>query len=133
MLKCYDTLSRQYKEVIVDEALEIELKRSCWREEMSERRYHHRMKKYEEYIPQRHQQDILDTIILNQEIAILRDCIANLPERSQELLYLKYHCDMTDIEIGKKLGISNSYVGRLNKKIKSQIREEMLSKYEYYT
>lgn len=132
MLKCYDTLSNQFKEVDVDEELEKEYKRSYWREEISERRYYARSMQYEEYLAVNHSTDVADLVIRQQEISILLECIATLPERSQRLIYFKYYCGMTDIEIGKRLGISNSYAGRLGKQIKVRIREEMLKRYSYF-
>lgn len=48
MMKCYDTLTGQYKEICVSAEIESELKRSYWREEIAERRYRKRVVQYEE-------------------------------------------------------------------------------------
>ena len=132
MLKCYDTLSKQYKEITIDKEMETEIKRSYWREEHAERRYNARVVEYADYMQLNKTRDLTEMVILNDEVAILRECISLLPERSKRIIYYKYFCDMTDVEIGKLIGVSNSYVGRLVKQIKAQLKIEILDQYDYY-
>lgn len=132
MLKCYDTLSKEYKEVETSSEIETEVKRSYWREEHAERRYYARIIEYADYIQQPYVRAIEDSIILEDEIRVLHECLQILPERSQQIIYLKYFCDMNDVAISKKIGLSNSYVSRLTKKIKQQLKDEILKRYDYY-
>ena len=39
---------------------------------------------------------------------------------------------MNDVAIGKAIGLSNSYVSRLVKQIKLNLKVEMLRRYDYY-
>lgn len=133
MIKCYDTLTNEYKDVILDENIETELKRSYWREEHAERRYFARTMEFNESIKLSNKnKDILDSLILKDEIEVLDECIKELSDRSQKVIYYKYYCDMSNVEIGRILGLSNSYIGKIVKTIKAQLKESILNRYEYY-
>ncbi|MBQ2885845.1 MAG: hypothetical protein IJE43_19140 [Alphaproteobacteria bacterium] len=132
MIKCYDTLTKKVVEVPVSIELETEIKRSYWREEHAERRYNARILEYSDAILVKRSRDIADTIIQNEEIALLLECLKDLSERERSIIYYKYYCNMRDVEIGKILGISNSYVGRLRKSICNRLKDDILSKYDYY-
>lgn len=132
MLKCYDTLRKEYREIETSLEIGTEVKRSYWREEHAERRYYARVSEFTDFVILPYSRNIEDSVILNDEIEILHECIKSLPKRSQQIIYLKYFCDMNDVAIGKAIGLSNSYVSRLVKQIKLNLKVEMLRRYDYY-
>lgn len=56
----------------------------------------------------------------------LRETIASLDEKDQELIRLRYFMDRTQTDIAKELGISQVQVSRLEKKILLKMREKMM-------
>lgn len=56
----------------------------------------------------------------------LRETIASLDEKDQELIKLRYFMDRTQTDIAKELGISQVQVSRLEKKILLKMRERMM-------
>ena len=56
----------------------------------------------------------------------LRETIASLDEKDQELIRLRYFMDRTQTDIAKELGISQVQVSRLEKKILLKMREKLL-------
>lgn len=56
----------------------------------------------------------------------LREIIASLDEKDQELIRLRYFMDRTQTDIAKELGISQVQVSRLEKKILLKMREKMM-------
>lgn len=56
----------------------------------------------------------------------LRETIASLDEKDQELIKLRYFMDRTQTDIAKELGISQVQVSRLEKKILLKMREKMM-------
>lgn len=64
------------------------------------------------------------------DIALLRQAVCALPEREKEIVYMRYGLagrrELTQKEVATKLGISQSYISRLEKKIMLRLRKEIL-------
>lgn len=69
------------------------------------------------------------------EIHLLRKALGQLQPREKEIIYLRYGLnrtdgkEMTQKEVADRLGISQSYISRLEKKIMGQLKKE-IQKYE---
>ena len=63
------------------------------------------------------------------EKQLLRDALKKLPEREQKIMYMRFglagHEEMTQKDVAELLGISQSYISRLEKKIISRLKNEM--------
>lgn len=63
------------------------------------------------------------------EKQLLRDALKKLPEREQKIMRLRFGLDgqqeMTQKDVADLLGISQSYISRLEKKIISRLKSEM--------
>ena len=68
-----------------------------------------------------------------EERAIIRRAVASLSEREREIIELRYGMngerELTQKEVADRLGISQSYISRLEKKIISQLKEEIATKF----
>ena len=68
----------------------------------------------------------------NEERRVVRDAIACLEPRERELIELRYGFgngeEMTQKEVADLLGISQSYISRLEKRILSHLRDEIKGK-----
>lgn len=64
------------------------------------------------------------------DITLLRQAVCELPEREKEIIYMRYGLagrkELTQKEVACKLGISQSYISRLEKKIMLRLRKEIL-------
>ncbi len=62
------------------------------------------------------------------DLTALRQALGELPDRERELIGMRYGLDgqkeLTQKEIAQKLGISQSYISRLEKKILGKLRRE---------
>ncbi len=56
----------------------------------------------------------------------LRTATATLPEREQNLIFLRYYKNETQTEVAKKMGISQVQVSRIEKKILEKLRKEII-------
>ena len=67
-----------------------------------------------------------------EEREVIRLAISRLDEREQEIICLRYGFgggrELTQKEVADRLGISQSYISRLEKKIIAKLREEIESK-----
>ena len=67
-----------------------------------------------------------------EEREVIRRAISRLDEREQEIICLRYGFgggrELTQKEVADRLGISQSYISRLEKKIIAKLREEIESK-----
>ena len=67
-----------------------------------------------------------------EERDIIRSAVESLNEREREIIELRYgmrdNKEMTQKEVADKLGISQSYISRLEKKIIEQLRCELIDK-----
>lgn len=66
-----------------------------------------------------------ETMVRNQQRSKVRLSLAQLPERNRRVLELFYFEDLTLEEIGKKLGLSKSWVCRLHAKSLELLRKQL--------
>lgn len=64
------------------------------------------------------------------DLQILRQALKELPPREREIVLMRYgmegHKELTQKEVALKLGISQSYISRLEKRIMLRLRRELL-------
>lgn len=64
------------------------------------------------------------------DLFVLRQAIGNLPEREKEIVFMRFGLngrkELTQKEIAKKMGISQSYISRMEKKIMLKLKKEMI-------
>ena len=64
------------------------------------------------------------------DLRLLRQAVRELPPRERELIVMRYglegHQELTQKEVAHKMGISQSYISRLEKKIMLKLRKELL-------
>ncbi len=64
------------------------------------------------------------------DLCVLRQSLSELPEREREIVLLRFglygHKEMTQKEIAQRMGISQSYISRLEKRIMLRLRKEFL-------
>ncbi len=65
----------------------------------------------------------------NVEKELLRDALAKLPERERKIMYMRFGLgggeEMTQKDVADALGISQSYISRLEKKIIERLKKEI--------
>ena len=73
--------------------------------------------------------DVVTEIAEREERQAIRDCVARLEERERVIIELRYGLnggeEMTQKEVADLLGISQSYISRLEKKIIAKLRDEL--------
>ena len=64
------------------------------------------------------------------DIHLLRQALTQLPEREREIVLMRYGLngrkELTQKEVAQKMGISQSYISRLEKRIMERLRSEIL-------
>jgi len=64
------------------------------------------------------------------DLCLLRQAVKELPEREREIVLMRYglegYQELTQKEVACKLGISQSYISRLEKRIMLRLRKEIL-------
>lgn len=64
------------------------------------------------------------------DLILLRRAVKDLPPREREIIYLRFglegYEELTQKEVAKKMGISQSYISRLEKRIMQKLRKEIL-------
>ncbi len=64
------------------------------------------------------------------DICVLRQALRELPEREREIVLMRYGLEgrkeLTQKEVAQKMGISQSYISRLEKKIMLRLRKEFI-------
>ena len=64
------------------------------------------------------------------DLVLLRQALKELPGREQEIITLRYGLagkkELTQKEVARKMGISQSYISRLEKRIMQRLRKELL-------
>ena len=64
------------------------------------------------------------------DLAILRQAVRELPEREREIVVMRFglygHKELTQKEVAEYMGISQSYISRLEKRIMQKLRKELL-------
>ena len=65
------------------------------------------------------------------DLQLLRQALRDLPLREKELVLMRYglegRSEMTQKEVAQKMGISQSYISRLEKKIMKKLKKEIIS------
>ena len=65
------------------------------------------------------------------DLQLLRQALKELPAREREIVLMRYGLEgrreMTQKEVAQKMGISQSYISRLEKKIMKKLRKEIIS------
>ncbi len=76
--------------------------------------------------------DIVYELEQREEKEAIRRAVAALEPREREIIEMRYglgeHHEMTQKEVADRLGISQSYISRLEKKIIARLREDLYSK-----
>ena len=64
------------------------------------------------------------------DLCLLRQAVKELPERERQIVQLRYglngYQELTQKEVAQKLGISQSYISRLEKRIMQRLKKEIL-------
>ena len=64
------------------------------------------------------------------DLRVLRQALSELPDREQEIVYMRFGLngrkEMTQKEVAIQMGISQSYISRLEKRIMLRLRKELI-------
>ncbi len=64
------------------------------------------------------------------DLCLLRQAVRELPEREREIVVMRFgldgHQELTQKEVAQKMGISQSYISRLEKRIMQRLKKEIL-------
>ncbi len=64
------------------------------------------------------------------DLCVLRQAVKELPEREREIVVMRFglygHKELTQKEVAQTMGISQSYISRLEKRIMLKLRKELL-------
>ena len=64
------------------------------------------------------------------DLCLLRQAVKELPQREREIIVMRFglegHQELTQKEVAEKMGISQSYISRLEKRIMLRLRKEIL-------
>lgn len=64
------------------------------------------------------------------DLCLLRQALRELPSREREIIFMRYglegYKELTQKEVAQKMGISQSYISRLEKKIMERLKREIL-------
>jgi RNA polymerase sporulation-specific sigma factor len=64
------------------------------------------------------------------DLTILRQAVKELPEREREIVVMRFglygHKELTQKEVAEYMGISQSYISRLEKRIMQKLRKELI-------
>ncbi len=64
------------------------------------------------------------------DLHLLRQAVQELPQREREIVYMRFGLEgrqeLTQKEVAQKMGISQSYISRLEKRIMMRLRKEIL-------
>lgn len=73
--------------------------------------------------------EVLDAVVLNIDCGLLAECFGCLSKREQTVLELRFglgqHERLTQRQIGRQLGISRSYVSRIEKRALGKLLQEL--------
>lgn len=66
----------------------------------------------------------------NVDLCLLRQAVKELPDREREIVQMRYglngYKELTQKEVAQKMGISQSYISRLEKRIMLRLKKEIL-------
>ena len=64
------------------------------------------------------------------DLQLLRKALQELPDRDREIIWMRYGLngrkELTQKEVAQKMGISQSYISRLEKRIMARLKRELL-------
>ena len=64
------------------------------------------------------------------DLCVLRDALNQLPDREREIVVMRFGLEgrkeLTQKEVAQQMGISQSYISRLEKRIMLRLRKEMI-------
>lgn len=64
------------------------------------------------------------------DLCVLRQAVKELPEREREIVVMRFglygHQELTQKEVAQQMGISQSYISRLEKRIMLKLRKELI-------
>ena len=64
------------------------------------------------------------------DLCVLRQALSELPEREREIVLMRYglygYKELTQKEVAEKMGVSQSYISRLEKRIMLRLRKELI-------
>ena len=64
------------------------------------------------------------------DLCLLRQAVRDLPQREREIVVMRFglegHQELTQKEVAQKIGISQSYISRLEKRIMLRLRKELI-------
>ncbi len=64
------------------------------------------------------------------DLCVLRQALSELPQREREIVLMRYglygYKELTQKEVAQKMGISQSYISRLEKRIMLRLRKELI-------
>ena len=64
------------------------------------------------------------------DLCLLRQAVKELPERERQIVHMRYglngYQELTQKEVAQKMGISQSYISRLEKRIMQRLKKEIL-------
>ena len=64
------------------------------------------------------------------DLRLLRQAVKELPEREREIVVMRFglegHQELTQKEVAQKMGISQSYISRLEKRIMLRLKKELI-------
>ena len=64
------------------------------------------------------------------DLCVLRKALSELPSREREIIYMRFGMngckELTQKEIAQKMGISQSYISRLEKRIMARLKKELI-------
>ncbi len=73
---------------------------------------------------------ILRPLEEDADLCVLRDALRTLPEREKEIVFMRFGLEgrkeLTQKEVAQKMGISQSYISRLEKRIMQRLKKEFL-------
>lgn len=133
VIKCYDTITKEYVDVPVTNEIEEFMRRSYWKEDIQERRYYKKITELNENVCHIEEfsvelNPILDSIIKDQTLKELNEVMNKLDEWDRLVLKLIYEQNKSISITAKELGISISYLCRVIKKIHRCLFELMNNK-----
>jgi RNA polymerase sporulation-specific sigma factor len=64
------------------------------------------------------------------DLCVLRQALSELPEREKQIIHMRFglggYQQLTQKEVAEKLGISQCYISRLEKRIMLRLRKELI-------
>jgi len=75
-------------------------------------------------------EDFSTSFVEHDNMEDVKEAIAQLPEQQQEVLKLYYSGELTQTEVGKELGFSQSYMSRLRNRALKSVRKIIDKKYK---